>query len=324
MLRQNRGEVNRFSDKGVAMPLDPGLEAALTQMAQAGGPTLREGGVEQGRQMMQMMAMLDGEPVEVARVEDLTVAGSIPARLYGPADGTNHPILVWYHGGGFVIGDLDTADPTCRKLAAATGAVVVSVDYRLAPEHPFPAAADDCLAALRWVVDHATDLGGDPTRIAVGGDSAGGNLAAVTALAARDAGIDLRYQLLVYPVTDCTMSSASYDTNGQGYLLTADSMDWFIGHYLSGGDAKDPRVSPLFADDVSGTAPALVLTAEFDPLRDEGEAYAERLRDAGVDVELRRFDGQVHGFFALSTLTAGTGEAIALAVARLNSAFSRQ
>jgi acetyl esterase len=306
------------------MPLDPAIQMMLEQTAQMGGPTLREAGVEQGRQMMQMMAMLDGEAVDVTRVEDLTIAGTIPVRLYADGDsGTPRPILVWYHGGGFVIGDLVTADSTCRRLATATGALVVSVDYRLAPEHPFPAPADDCLVALQWIVDHAAELGGDPTRVAVGGDSAGGNLAAVTALGARDAGIDLRYQLLIYPVTDCTMTSGSYVENGEGYMLTADSMDWFVGHYLSGGaDAKDPRVSPLYADDVSGVAPALVVTAEFDPLRDEGEAYAERLRDAGVDVEVRRFDGQIHGFFQMCSITEGAREAVALAAERVKGALA--
>ena len=305
------------------MPLDPALKTVLDQMAEAGGPTMREAGVDQARQMMQMLSMMDGDVIELARVENLTVADSIPARVY--ADGTDggRPILVWYHGGGFVIGDLETADRTCRKLARGTGAVVVSIDYRLAPEHPFPAGPDDCLAALQWMVDHAGELGGDPARIAVGGDSAGGNLAAVTAIAARDNGVALRHQLLVYPVTDCTMSSASYESNGEGYLLTADGMDWFIDHYLCGGaDAKDPRVSPLFADDVKGTAPALVITAEFDPLRDEGEAYAERLRDAGVDVELHRFDGQIHGFFGLAAITEGASKAMALAVASVKAAVS--
>jgi acetyl esterase len=229
---------------------------------------------------------------------------------------------VWYHGGGFVIGDLESADRTCRKLAIGTGALVVSVDYRLAPEHPFPAGPDDCFAALRWIVDNAASLGGDSSRLAVGGDSAGGNLAAVVALQARDQGVALRHQLLVYPVTDCTMSSTSYDENAEGYLLTRDSMDWFVVHYLSAGaDAKDPRVSPLYADDLRGVAPALVITAEFDPLRDEGEAYAERLRDAGVEVETRRFDGQVHGFFGLGTITPVANEAVDLAIAKVKAAL---
>jgi acetyl esterase len=305
------------------MPLDPAVKLLLDQVGQAGGPTLREAGVDQGRQMLQAMALLDGEPVEVARVENITIGDTIPARLYAASTGETLPIIVWYHGGGFVIGDLETADRTCRTLAAGAGALVVSVDYRLAPEDPFPAGPDDCFTALRWIVDHAGELGGDASRIAVAGDSAGGNMAAVTALRARDEGVPLRYQLLVYPVTDCTMSSSSYEENAEGYLLTRDSMDWFIGHYLSGGaDAKDPRVSPLYADDLRGVAPATVITAEFDPLRDEGEAYAERLRDADVDVELDRFDGQIHGFFALNSITPGAGEAVQLAIDKLKAALA--
>jgi acetyl esterase len=217
-----------------------------------------------------------------------------------------------------VIGDLDTADSTCRALANGSGAVVVSVDYRLAPEHRFPAAVEDCLAALDWVVANGTELGADSTRIAVGGDSAGGNLAAVASIAARDKGIALRHQLLVYPVTDATFSQPSMDENAEGYLLTKDSMLWFGDHYFGdNGDAKDPRLSPLYADDLTGVAPATVLTAEFDPLRDEGEAYAERLREADVPVELTRYDGMIHGFFALGMVTPVAGEAMELATSRL-------
>ncbi|MEY2420534.1 MAG: acetyl esterase [Acidimicrobiaceae bacterium] len=305
------------------MPLDPVVKATLEQLAGAGGPTLREAGVEQGRHMLEMLAMLEGDPVEVGRAESVTINDNIPARVYAATTGGALPILVWYHGGGFVIGSLETAERICRKLAVGTGALVISIDYRLAPEHPYPAGPDDCIAALRWIVEHAADLGGDGSRIAIGGDSAGGNMAAVTALRARDEDLLLRHQLLVYPVTDCTMSSASYDENAEGYFLSADSMDWFIGHYLSGGaDAKDPRVSPLFADDVKGVAPALVITAEFDPLRDEGEAYAERLREANVDVELQRFDGQVHGFFPLGSIWPVANDAVDLAIAKVKAALA--
>ena len=304
------------------MPLDPPIKAMVDQLATMGGPTSREVGAVQSREMYKLMSALDGDLIDVARIENLTIDG-IPARLYAHSTTPLLPILVWYHGGGFTIGDLDTADRTCRKLAARTGAIVVSIDYRLSPEHPFPAAADDCLTALRWIASNGASIGGDASRIAVGGDSAGGNLAAVVAVHARDEGIPLRYQLLVYPVTDCTMSAASYEENGVGYLLTADTMDWFIGNYLGGTtDPKDPRVSPLFTDDMNGVAPALVITAEFDPLRDEGEAYADRLRDAGVDVETRRFDGQVHGFFGLGSITPVAGEALDLAIARLAAALT--
>jgi acetyl esterase len=294
----------------------------LDQAAAAGVPTLREAGVEQGRQMYQHIAMLDGTPVTVERVEDISIGGTIPARMYASAIGGPLPMLVWFHGGGFVIGDLETADRTCRKLAAGAEMLVVSVGYRLAPEEPFPAGPDDCFSALCWVIDNATRLGGDPRRVAIGGDSAGGNLAAVTALQARDQGLLLRYQVLLCPVTDCTMAWPSYHEYGEGYLLTRDDMDWFIGHYLSGRQAaQDPRVSPLYASSLRGVAPALIITAEFDPLRDEGEAYGERLRDADVEVEVRRFDGQVHGFFGLSSITSVAEEAIDLVTARLRGAF---
>jgi len=253
----------------------------------------------------------------------LTIDGRIPARAYAVTTDRSLPIVVWYHGGGFVIGDLETADRICRKLAIGTGALVISIDYALAPERPFPAGPDDCFAALQWIIENAESLGGDSSRVAIGGDSAGGNMAAVTAIRARDAGIALRHQLLVYPVTDCTMTSTSYVANAEGYLLTADSMDWFIGHYLSGGaDAKDPRVSPLYADDLRGLAPALVITAEFDPLRDEGEAYGERLEEAGNDVVLRRFDGQIHGFFPLGAVIPAANDAVTLAVDHLKAALA--
>jgi acetyl esterase len=304
------------------MPVDPPIQVMLDQLAQQRGPTLREAGVDQGRMMLQALAMLEGEPAALERVETVD-AGGVPARVYASTTGSTLPIFVWYHGGGFVIGDLETADRTCRKLANGTGALVVSVDYRLAPEHPYPAGPDDCITALRWVVDNAAQLGGDASRVAIGGDSAGGNLSAVVAIQARDEGIALRHQLLVYPVTDCTMTSSSYVENAEGYMLTRDSMDWFIDLYLSdGADAKDPRVSPLFADDLRGVAPATVITAEYDPLRDEGEVYAERLRDAGVPTELVRFDGQIHGFFGLGTITERANEAVALAVDRVKAALA--
>lgn len=304
------------------MPLEPGVKTLVDQIALLNGPSSRELGPVQAREGYKLMAPLDGDPVDVARLEEITVAGR-PARLYASSTEADLPAVVWYHGGGFTIGDLDTADRTCRKLAVGSGALVVSIDYRLSPEHRFPASYDDCAAALRWVVDHGASIGADPSRLAVGGDSAGGNLAAVMAIHARDTGIALRHQLLVYPVTDCTMSSASYRENADGYLLSADTMDWFIENYLGGDtDPKDPRVSPLYADDLNGVAPALVITAEFDPLRDEGEAYADRLRDAGVDVEVRRFDGQIHSFFALGSITPDATAAVDLAASRLQAALA--
>ncbi|MGH2634272.1 MAG: alpha/beta hydrolase, partial [Tepidiformaceae bacterium] len=251
----------------------------------------------------------EGEPI--ARVEDRKIpgpAGWIPLRIYWPAtDGAARPGIVWYHGGGWVIGNLDGADYGARMLANAAGMVVISVDYRLAPESKFPAAADDAYVALEWAAQNANELGIDPDRIAVGGDSAGGNLAAVVANKAhKSGGPKVAFQALVYPVTHHSYDTKSYADNGAGLLLTRASMEWFWGHYLrSEADGQDPLASPLLEADLTGVAPALVITAEYDPLRDEGEAYAERLRDAGVKVESKRYAGQIHGFYANPAIDDG-------------------
>ena len=209
--------------------------------------------------------------------------------------------MFWIHGGGWTIGTVEQYDPIARQVANATRAVVVSPDYRLAPEHPFPAALDDCWNALRWAVANAVSFGGDSTRLAIGGDSAGGNLAAVCALLARDAGAPkLAFQALVYPVTDADFTTASYNDNGTGYLLDLTQMRWFFDCYTRDGtDPRQWRISPLRAPDVRGVAPALVITGEYDPFRDEGEAYARRLHDAGVPVQQHRYPGMVHAFFGL-------------------------
>ncbi len=304
------------------MPVDPNIRLMLDAMAGADPVELPDMTVPEARAVMAQLALVDGEPEPVADVTDRSIdgpGGPIPVRIYrdGPSGGAQ-PVLIWYHGGGWVIGDLSSADTTARKLARRTGAVVVSVDYRLAPEHPAPAAVEDCWTAFEWVAAHAGEIGGDPDRLAVGGDSAGGNLAAIVAVMARDAGrSQLLHQLLVYPATDLTASSASIDENGEGYLLTKKAMEWFMGHYLAGADPTDPSVSPMFVDDLSGVAPATVITAEFDPLRDEGQAYAARLTQAGVDCDCRNYDGMIHGFFALATVTPTTDEAIDAASARL-------
>jgi acetyl esterase len=222
-----------------------------------------------------------------------------------------------------VIGDLDTHDVLCRQLTAEAGVSVVSVDYRLAPEHKFPAAVDDAWAATRWIVAHAPELGVDGGRIAVGGDSAGGNLAAVVALLARDhGGPPIRLQALLYPVTDTDLDTPSYRANADGFLLTRDSMKWFFGHYLKGeADGADWRVAPLRAKSLEGVAPALVVTAGFDPLRDEGEAYAARLGTAGVRVDAIRYGGMIHGFAPMGKLIETGNRALSLVAGSLHHAL---
>jgi acetyl esterase len=221
--------------------------------------------------------------------------------------------MAFFHGGGFVIGDIETHDDQARLLCRDVGMVVVSVDYRLAPEHPFPAGFEDCLAATRWVGEHVDALGGDPDRIVVGGDSAGANFAATVALAARETGPKLAAQLLIYPGVDFVHEAEypSREENAEGYLLTAEDMLWFRENYLpEGTDLSDPRASPIRAADLSGAPPAVIGTAEFDPLRDEGEAYAKALADAGVEVRLQRYDGMIHGFYGLGVHSAAAAAAV--------------
>lgn len=283
------------------MALDPQAKFLLEQMEAAGAPPMSSLSPEEAR-MTTDFSQLAGAPEEVAKINNRTIpgpAGEIPVRIYTPEGEGPFPALVYYHGGGWVIGDLETVDVPCRMLANRANCVVVSVDYRLAPEHKFPAAADDSYAAAKWVVENAASIEVDADRVAIGGDSAGGNLAAVVALMARDKGeISLAYQMLIYPVTNHSYATESYTENADGYLLTKDSMVWFWDHYLRNeDDGKNPYASPLQAKDLSGLPPALVLTGEFDPLRDEGEAYAQRLKEAGVEVEAARYDGMIHGFF---------------------------
>jgi acetyl esterase len=249
-----------------------------------------------------------GTKAEMASVRDVAIpgpGGDIPARVYVPTTEPGpRPVVVYFHGGGWVIGGIESHDATVRGLAAASGVTAVSVDYRLAPEHPFPAPLDDCMAAVRWVAGNAADLDVDPARLAVGGDSAGGNLAAVVAGQLRGTEAAPAFQLLVYPVTDGEMARPSMVENADGYFLTSATMAWFWDHYTGAGDRTDPRASPLHATDdaLAGQAPALVITAEYDPLRDEGEAYAARLEAAGVPVTATRYDGMIHGFVSMGDM----------------------
>jgi acetyl esterase len=261
--------------------------------------------------------VFSGRRIEVGAVADLTIpgpAGDIPARLYEPpVPAKTSPLIVFLHGGGHVIGDLDTHDQPCRFLARETPASVLAVAYRLGPEHPFPAAVDDALAAFRWAHAEASTLGADPARIAVAGDSAGGNLAAVVAqLAAADGGPEPAFQALIYPVIDYSSNRRSYELFGEGFFLTAREMDWFRENYFaSDAERSDPRASPILADDLAGVAPAFVLSCGFDPLRDEAEDYAARLTEAGVETTLRRESDLVHGFVNAVGLGGRAREAMA-------------
>lgn len=267
-------------------------------------------------QRRRLAAVFAGKPTEVGAVADVDLDAGVPlrARHYAPAEsGGPHPMLVYYHGGGFTYGDLETHDGVCRVLCKHAGAHVLAIDYRLAPEHPFPAAVEDARAALRWAYQHAGLLGADPGRIGVGGDSAGGNLAAVVSqLAARDGGPAPVLQLLIYPACDFTRRRRSRELFGDGFLLTESEMDWFEDNYLGPErtHASDPRASPLLADDFSGLAPAYVVTASFDPLRDEGEEYAAALRAADTPVVVRRFPGFIHAFIAAAGVNRPARDAL--------------
>jgi len=267
-------------------------------------------------------------PAEIAGTFEQTIdgpGGKLPIRLYTPHGAGPFPLLVFFHGSGFVLCSLATHDGMCRNLCAGAACIVASVDYRLAPEHKFPAGIDDCLHATRWAAAHAAELGADPACIAVAGDSAGANMAAVTALRLRDeGGPGLRSQLLLYPVTDYhTPGTPSYEENAEGYGLTRDTMKWFWGHYLSDASQRaHPHASPLRAPDLSGLPPALVITAEYDPLRDEGERYADQLRTAGVSTALTRYDGVNHGFMFWVGVVDKAGVAMNEACEWLRSAFA--
>jgi acetyl esterase len=299
----------------------------LDRQAASGRPPLERQSVAQARAFhLRDAAALNGEAVPVAAVADRTVpgpAGELPVRIYTPEGTAPFPIVVFFHGGGWVLGTLDTYDPLCRALAAATPAVVVSVGYRLAPEHRWPAAAEDAYAATLWVSRNAAELGGAQHRVAVAGDSAGGNLAAVVALAARDrGGPAIAFQLLVYPALDAAGDTASWREHAEGFYLTAAGMRWYWDHYLGGADGMAPDASPLRAAFAGGLPPALVVGAEHDVLRDEGEAYAARLREAGVDATATRAAGMVHGFLRWRAVTPTADTALQEAAAALRSALS--
>ena len=293
------------------MALDPQAANVIDLVIKSGRPPYHQLTPKDARQMFRETRPASTPPApQIGAVRELMAEGSsgpIPLRLYRPAgvgDSRRLPVLIYFHGGGWVIGDLETHDVLCRQVTAEAGVCVVAVDYRLAPEHKYPAAVDDAWAATRWIVAHAAEFGIDAERVAVGGDSAGGNLAAVVALLARDAGAPrIGLQLLIYPVTDLASESQSYADLAEGYMLTRESMRWFRAQYLAKEeDAADWRVSPLRAPSLTSVAPALVITAGYDPLRDEGEAYARRMREAGVMVDAVCFGGMIHGFVPMGRL----------------------
>ena len=309
------------------MPVHPEAQGVLDALVALGQPPMEEQTVPAARLALEGFVALQGDPVPVASVVNRTVpgpAGEIPVRVYTPAGTGPLPVVVLFHGGGWVIGDLEVVDRPCRQLADAADAIVVSVDYRLAPEHRYPAAFDDCYAATAWVAEHAAELGADPARLAVAGDSAGGNLAAAVSLAARDrGGPAIAAQLLIYPVTDFNFGTPSYTENADGYILTKTAMVWFWAHYLGAQDLdKDPYACPARADSLAGLPAAYVATSEFDPLRDEGEAYAARLEQAGVPVTAKRFDGMLHGFLWMLAAIPSSGGVLDDMVAVLRKAWS--
>lgn len=319
------------------MPIDRQVQRLLDRYNSFGVPPLHTLTAEEARQQPTIVdaarALLEerGEeisPEPVGNVTDQSIpgpAGDLPIRLYRPKGSGPFPALVYFHGGGWVLGDLENTDAACRALTNMAQCLVISVNYRKAPEHRFPAALDDAYAAVQWVVKNAASIDGDPQRVAVGGESAGGNLAAVVCLRARDQGDPLPiYQALIYPVTNYAFDTLSYEENADNPALSRDTMRWFWQQYLPDEQAgQQPYASPLRAPDLSGLPPAVIITAEYDPLRDEGEAYAQRLRDAGVPVVSSRYSGMIHLFFRLTPLLEPARKALIEVAAGLRSAFSR-
>ncbi|MGQ4647369.1 alpha/beta hydrolase fold domain-containing protein [Lyngbya aestuarii] len=309
------------------MPLDPQIKILLNRLKQLELPALPTLEPQEAREMITKMTCMPFRRKEtVARVEDSTIPGSIeqiPIRIYTPGGSSPFPVLVYFHGGGWLWGDLNSADAICRSLANQASCLVVSVDYHLAPEYKFPVAAEDAYAATQWVVNHANMINGNPQRVAVGGDSAGGNLAAVVALMARERGNPpLVHQLLIYPVTAYAFNTPSYQECAEGYGLTKDEMLWYWNHYLPNeADGSNPYASPLLSKNLSNLPAAQIITAEFDVLRDEGEAYAERLLAAGVKVRKKRYAGMIHGFVGMPQSPNLGSQALAEIAANLRLAF---
>lgn len=313
------------------MELHPQMKAILDQARAAGAKPFHTMTPDEARQGINaLLEAFKGTPEQVAKSEQRNIpgpGGHIPVQIYTPAEGTApFPVLVYFHGGGWTIGDVASWDPFCRALCNATGCVLMSVDYRLAPEHKFPDGPEDCYAAADWAEKNAAAIGGEAKRIAVGGDSAGGNLAAVVALMARDrGGPHIAFQLLIYPATDAALDTPSQEEfKDDGYILSRQDMVWFWGHYLgSDADKKKPYASPAEARSLKHLPPALVITAGFDPLRDEGETYAARLQDAGVKCECTRYEGVTHGFVLFGSVLDEARKAIGDIGSAMRTALAR-
>jgi len=311
------------------MQLDPQMKVILDQFAAAGGQPIHSMTPAEARAAVDaLIGAFKVEPKAIAKVEDRTIPGpdgDIPIRVYSPAGHGPFGALIYFHGGGWVVGNVPAYDGVCRELAYGSGCVTVSVEYRLGPEHKFPAAPEDCYAATKWIAAHAPELQIDPDRIAVGGDSAGGNLAAVVSQMARDrGGPKLAFQLLIYPATNCVSETPSQrEFTEDGYILSRADMDWFYGHYLNAGDKANPYACPGLAKNLANLPRAYVMTAEIDPLRDEGEAYAEALRSAGVTVNTHRFTGVCHGFIFWSGVLDKARQALAECCAELRDAVGK-
>ena len=311
------------------MTLDPQAQALLDKVKKSGIPPYETMSPAAARKFYDKAGeVARGEPPEPDNVEDITLpspSGELTIRCYRPSAQTGHPILVFFHGGGYTIGSLDSHDAVCRHLCVEADCLVVSVNYRLAPEHKFPAATEDAYVATCWIAEHGDELGGDPTRLAVAGDSAGGNLSAVTCLKARETGFpEICYQVLIYPGTDMTESFSSHREFGEGYLLTSSLISWFHHNYLPVDvDPKDWRGSPLHAADHSNLPPAHVITAGYDPLQDEGKAYAEKLQTAGVPVSYTHYEGMLHGFITQPGFIEKSREALSECANKLRLAFQK-
>ena len=297
------------------MPLDPQVKKILEEAEELGLPAYQDLSPAEARNQMLDLAPPVDPLLSVKRVEDRSIpgpGGEIPIRLYYPSGDAPFATLVYFHGGGWVIGDLDTHHAFCHALAKTSGCLVVAVDYRLAPEHRYPAAVEDAYAATQWIVENSALIQADADRFAVCGDSAGGHLAAVVSLMARDRkGPRIDLQILIYPIADCRFDTPSYEENRDGYMLTRDLMKWFWNHFINDDrETDDPYVSPLRAKNFSNLPPALILTAEYDPLRDEGEAYGKKLQEAGVNVTLSRYPGMIHAFIRMFAVLDKANDAL--------------